>query len=81
MLITYDKIIEIASEIANNDLILKDGLTIQYELGPYNHLKLDEDLYFRANPNASKADFKHTEVFEIPFDNFILKFITKDLVD
>ena len=78
-MVTYNTIIEIATEIANNELIPKDGLIIVYELNEVNHRKLDEDLFYRSNKDIPGATFKHTDVFEVPFDNFIIKFIQKEL--
>jgi hypothetical protein len=76
---TYNTIIEIATEIANNKLIPKDGLVIVYELDEENHRKLDEDLFYRSNKDIPGIKFNHTDVFEIPFDDFVIKFIQKEL--
>lgn len=76
---TYSTIIEIATEIANNKSIPKEGLVIVYELDEVNHRKLDEDLFYRSNKDVPGTIFKHTDIFEVPFDNFIIKFIQKVL--
>jgi hypothetical protein len=78
-MITYNTIIEVATEIANNKLIPKEGLVIVYELDEENHLKLDEDLFYRSNKDIPGAVFTHTDVFEVPFTEFIFKFIQKKL--
>lgn len=49
--------------MVNNKGIIKDGLTIQYVIPSLNHTKLDEELYYRHNPNGT--DFEHQEVIEI----------------
>ena len=61
--LTYDDIIRTVSEIVNNDKITKEGLVLQYQISEVNHEKLDETLYYRANPEG--RDFEHRDVIEI----------------
>lgn len=76
----YNTILEIASEIAENKLIPKDGLTIIYELEENNHMKLDEDLFYRINKNNPDAKFEHTDIIEVNIAGILFKF-TKKKVD
>ena len=61
--LTYDDIIETVSEMVDNERILKEGLTLTYTIPTINHLKLDEELYYRHNPDGD--GFTHNEVIEI----------------
>lgn len=61
--LTYDDIINTVSAMIENDKINKVGLTLHYAISEFNHKKLDEDLYYRANPKG--ADFQHRETIEI----------------
>jgi hypothetical protein len=79
MKITYNTILEIATEIVENDLIPTDNLIITYELEKINHEKLDEDLFYRFNKNNPEAKFEHTDVIEVNVAGVLFKFIQKDL--
>ena len=50
-----DKVLEIANECVENEIIPTEGLTIQY--------KLDEELFYNTNNNLT--NFIHDNVIEI----------------
>jgi len=75
----YNTILEIASEIAENDLIPKDGLTVIYELDEENHKKLDESLFFKINKGKPHIEFEHTDVIEVKIAGILFKFIQKKI--
>lgn len=58
-----DKVLEIANECVDNDVIQTEGLTIMYKLDPVTHKKLDEELFY--NTNNSLTNFVHNQVIEI----------------
>jgi hypothetical protein len=80
-MITYNTILEIATEIAENELIPTEGLILTYELDENNHKKLDEDLFFRINKDNPNAKFEHTDVIEVSIAGILFKFIQKHLVE
>tara|TARA_R110000868_G_scaffold176916_4_gene414973 strand:+ start:6236 stop:6472 length:237 start_codon:yes stop_codon:yes gene_type:complete len=65
--LTYDDIIQTVSEMVDNKKIIKEGLTLTYTIPALNHKKLDEELYYRHNPNG--GDFIHHEIIEIEIGN------------
>jgi hypothetical protein len=72
----YNELIETISEIVNNEKIHKNGLTLVYELSEENHKKMDEHLYYKANPDRS--------TIEVEIGGITIKFfkkVVKDLVD
>jgi hypothetical protein len=73
----YEDIIQTVSEIVENDNIHKEGLILVYELDDAYHKKMDEHLFYKANPEAS--DFEHRDVIEIEIGGIIVRFIKKDL--
>lgn len=58
-----DKVLEIANECVENELIPTEGLTIQYKLDEEVHKKLDEELFYNTNNNLT--NFIHNNVIEI----------------
>lgn len=76
---TYDELINTISEIVNNKEIFKEGLTLTYELDEDNHKKMDEHLFYKANPEGS--DFEHKDTVFVNFGDIKVKFIKKDLED
>ncbi len=74
-MINYFDISETLAEIVSNDKIKKEGLIITYELEKLNHEKLNEDFYYRLNPNGK--DFIPTDIFEVELQGFVIKFIKK----
>jgi len=70
---TYEDLIEIFSELVNNENIKKDGLIMFYELPAENHEKLDEHLFYKTNDR--NAEFTHQDIIEVEVDGFIVKII------
>ena len=58
-----EKVLEIANECVDNDIIPTEGLTISYKLDGATHKKLDEELFYNTNNNLT--NFVHNEVIEI----------------
>jgi len=75
----YEKILETIAAILENDLIVKDGLTLVYELEEKEHKQLDEEMCIQMLGHLN--GFEHQEVFEIELSSVIVKFIKKDLVE
>lgn len=74
----YDDLITTISEIVNNDLIKKEGLTLQYEVGEKTFRRLNEFFFYKTNPPEATPD--SSESFEIEIDNLIVKFTKKIVV-
>lgn len=74
-MITYFDIVDTLTEIVNNEKINKKGLSLVYELEENNHIKLNEDLYYRLNPKG--VDFKPTDTFEVELSGIMAKCIKK----
>lgn len=68
-----------ASEIANNEKIIKKNLTLIYELDDENHRKLDEDLFYRTKQHENGEKYKHQEIIEVNIGDIKFKFVTKKL--
>jgi hypothetical protein len=73
----YEDLIKTISEIVENEEIYKNGLTLVYELDEKNHEKMDEHLFYKANPNG--ANFQHKDVVEVEIADVKVKFIKKSL--
>lgn len=73
----YEDLIRTISEIVENENIYRDGLTLVYELDEKNHEKMDEHLFYKANP--SDAEFIHNDVVEVEIAEVKVKFIKKSL--
>jgi hypothetical protein len=58
-----EKVLQMANECVDNDIISNDGLTISYKLDLETHKKLDEELFYNTNNNLT--NFVHNEVIEI----------------
>lgn len=67
----YADIINIGTELLNNDGIPKKGLKIQYELDDITHEQLDRELYSITNNNQ---DFIHNEIIEVNIGGIIFIF-------
>ena len=74
---TYDELIDTITVIVNDKKIIKEGLTLIYELEETNHKKMDEHLFYMANPEG--ADFEHKDTVFVKFGDIKVKFIKKDL--
>jgi hypothetical protein len=73
---TYDKLIETISEIVNNDLIYKKGLTLVYEVDKNLYRRLEEHFFYKAN-GKDGGKFEPSEDFEVELGGVIIKFIKK----
>jgi hypothetical protein len=58
-----EKVLQIANECVDNDIISTDALTIGYKIDEETHKKLDEELFYNTNNNLT--NFVHNEVIEI----------------
>ncbi len=58
-----EKVLEIANECVDNDIIPTEDITISYKLDKETHKKLDEELFYNTNNNLT--NFVHNEVIEI----------------
>lgn len=74
--LTYEDIIQSVSEIVENEKITLDGLTLMYKIPERNHLKLDEELYYRYNPEGK--DFKHRDIIEIEIADINVVIVVDD---
>ena len=75
----YEDIIKTVSEVINNDDINKEWLVLLYEMSEANHKKMDEHLFYKANPES--AAFQHKDVIELEIGGIIVRFVKKDLVN
>ena len=73
-----NKLIQTVSEIASNDAIYKNNLTLVYELDSELHRKMDEHLYHVAHPGSFGEDFEHRDEVVIEIAGILVKFIKKD---
>jgi hypothetical protein len=71
----YDDLITTISEIVNNDLIKKEGLTLQYEVGEKTFRRLNEFFFYKLNPPESVLE--PSDTFEVEIDNLVVKFLKK----
>lgn len=72
-MLKYSDLINIAIEITNNDKIPKNGLIINYILNEEQHIKLDEDLFYRTNQHKKGKTFKHQDIIEVTIDQINFK--------
>jgi len=61
--LTYNDIVRTVSAIVEDGRINKTGLTLKYSVSERNHMKLDETLYYKSNPDG--RDFVHQDVIEV----------------
>jgi hypothetical protein len=73
---TYEKLIQTISEMVNNDLIYKKGLTLNYEVDKNIHRRLDEHFFYKSN-DKDGAKFEPSDEFEVEMGGIIIKFIKK----
>jgi hypothetical protein len=69
----YDHLIETVSLIVENPKIVKEGLTLVYELESKNHRKMNEHLFYMSNSNGTP--FVPSEEFEVEIGGIVVKFI------
>ena len=72
----YEELIETISEVVNNKKIYKEGLVLLYELDESSHIKMDEHLFFKSNPDGK---FEHREIVEVEIGGAVIRFIKKNL--
>ena len=72
---TYEKLIETISEIVENENIVKEGLSLVYELNEKKHKQMNEHLFYKSNPITTT--FKPTDEFEVELGGIVIKFIKK----
>ena len=75
----YDDLINVASHLNDNKEIVKRGLLLTYQIDPVNHKKLDETLYYKANPQGK--DFKHGDTIELTIGGINILIKQKKTVD
>lgn len=71
----YNELIETISEIVNNEKIYKSGLSLVYELDKENHKKMDEHLFYKANPDST--NFIHRDIVEVEIGGILIKILKK----
>lgn len=68
----YDHLISTISAIVEDEKIVKEGLTLVYELEPTNHRKMNEHLYYKANPTGQM--FIPSDEFEVELGGMLIRF-------
>lgn len=71
---TYNKLIEIVSEIYNNENILKNGLILEYTLPEREYRELEEYFYYQEN-NTPLAQIIHVPQFEVEIGEILVRLI------
>ena len=56
---TYEDLINSIKEIASNNDIYKEGLTLTYELDEKNHMKMDEHLFYTSEEKRTCNKCSH----------------------
>jgi len=74
-MMTYEDLINSIKEIASNNNIHKEGLTLTYELDEKNHMKMDEHLFYTSE--EKDGDFVHRDIIEIEFYGLKIKILKK----
>ena len=69
---TYLQLIETVSLIVENEKIQKRGLVLTYELPEPELRKINEELFYKANPYSTK--FEPTDEFEVMLGGILVKF-------
>jgi hypothetical protein len=72
---TYDELINTVSEIIENDNIIKNGLTLIYELPEKQHIKINQEIFYKMNP--INTGFQSNDIFEVEIAGILIKFIKK----
>lgn len=80
-MLTYQDLIETASEIAEDKMVRTEGLILLYEIDEINHKKLDEDLFYRTKQHELGLKFQHQEIIEVTIGEINFRIVKKDLVD
>jgi len=69
---TYAQLIQTVSLIVENEKIEKRGLTLLYELPESDLRRINEELFYKANPFSVK--FVPNDEFEVMLGNILVKF-------
>jgi hypothetical protein len=77
---SYDGLIETISLIAGNDKILKEGLTLVYELDEKKHKQMNEQLFYMNKDNLNEK-FVGCDVFEVMLDKILVKFVKQQILE
>jgi hypothetical protein len=72
---TYETLIETISEIVNNEKINKNGLSLIYELPEPQHVKINQEIFYKMNP--INTGFEKSDIFEVEIAGILIKFIKK----
>ena len=74
---TYEKVLQTIKNILDNDLIVKEGLTLVYQLDKDNYKQLDEEIHIQLHGHLNG----HTpsDMFETELGGVLIKFFQKDL--
>ena len=69
---TIDQLIDIAIELSESKVLIKEGLEVRYNLLPSNLERLDKELYIKNN--GSIEGWEKNEVIKLPIYgiNFVL---------
>lgn len=78
-MMNYEELIETLSTIVENDKIHKKGLMLTYVLEDYNHLKMNEHLFYKSNPIS--VIFKPSDVFEVEIEGILVRFVKQPKED
>jgi len=73
----YDILIKTISEMVNNDLIYKEGLSLTYNVDYRLHRRLDEHFYYKAN-GKKITNYEPTDEFEVEMGGIIIKFVKNE---
>jgi hypothetical protein len=71
---SYEDLIATLTEIVNNDIIVKENLTLVYRLSSENHRKMNEHLFYQFNDDK-EAVFEPMDEFEVEIEGVMVKFI------
>ena len=69
----YEELIETVSLIVENPKILKDGLTLVYQLNDKNYKQMNEHLFYKSNPPSVK--FIPSDILEIELGGVLVRLI------
>ena len=74
MLFTFDKILEIARIILDDEVIPKENLTVTYKLPAKHHRNLNEEIFFHQHKGEPGAFFEPSDTFEVDVVGILFKF-------
>ena len=74
-IITYDRILEMASTILESEAFDNNRVTITYTLPVDVHKKLNEELFYKGN---NKGELEYTEIIEVEIASVVFNFIIEE---